>query len=330
MAYPKEISQHCGQILSERREKAQLELLARRESIAREHPEIITLEHELATTSARLAAAFLSRENVDEKIAEIKKYNLAKQLELENALTAAGYQKDALEAHHECPLCNDTGSANGRLCRCGKELQRQLMYKRLGALSATETCSFNNFSISFYSDEIAPEFGVSERMVMKKALSECIKYAEEFSAASANLLLYGAPGLGKTHLSLAIARTVIERGFDVLYLPFHLLLSRLEKAKFSYGAQEAEDYITPVLNCELLVLDDLGSEFFTSFSSSSLYNIINTRLLDGKPTIINTNLTESELAQRYGERIHSRLIGGYRIIPFVGNDIRLQKNIFSK
>ena len=136
-----------------------------------------------------------------------------------------------------------------------------------------------------------------------------------------------AAGWGKADLSVAIAKETINKGFDVLYLPFHTMLSRLETAKFRTKDEQLEDYLEPIHSCELLVLDDLGSEFATSFAVSSLYDIVNTRQLKGLPTIINTNLNANELEQRYTERIHSRLLGGYRVIPFVGDDIRLQKRL---
>ena len=325
MAYPKEIAEKSRVILDARRERAELELSERRIKISRLAPHVLKLEREIGSTSARIASAVLSGSNVQEKIAQIREFNLAKQQELKTALLQAGFEVDALELHHHCTICRDTGNNNGKICECAHLLQKALMYERLGAVLSIDDSSFNNFSLEYYSDDIVGNATVSDRAVMNKTLLECKKYASSFSLTSASLLLLGSPGLGKTHLSVAIAYATIERGYDVMYVPFHTLLVKLEAARFGKSSEEFQDYLSPVLDCELLVLDDLGSEFTTTFSTSVLYDIINTRQLRGVPTIINTNLKENELSLRYGDRIRSRLLGCYRIIPFTGSDVRLQK-----
>ncbi len=327
MSYPKEIAEMSREILNERRERAELALNERRVRISRVAPHILQLEREMASTSARIAGAVLSGENVQQRLAKIREFNLAKQQELKDALAAAGFAANALEVQYQCPLCKDTGNNNGKLCECARQLQKGLMYERLGAVSPLTDSTFEGFSLYYYSDTPADGNSVSDRAIMKKALQECTKYATNFSPAASSLLLIGAPGLGKTHLSIAIACAAIEKGFDVIYVPFHTLLSKLEAARFGKTSEEFQDYLSPVLNCELLVLDDLGSEFSTSFSTAVLYDIINTRQLQGAPTIINTNLKQSELSTRYGDRIRSRLLGCYRIIMFAGSDVRLQKKL---
>ena len=325
MSYPKEIAETSRGILNARRERAELALNERRVRISRLAPHILQLEREMSSTAARIAGAVLSGENVQQKLARIRAFNLTKQQELKEALSAAGFSIDALEIQYSCPICKDTGNDNGKLCECARQLQKGLMYERLGAVSSLSDSTFENFSLHFYSDTSAEGSPVSERAIMKKTLLECTKYAASFSPSAPSLLMIGAPGLGKTHLSIAIACAAIEKGYDVMYVPFHTLLTKLEAARFGKSSEEFQDYLGPVLNCDLLVLDDLGSEFSTSFSTSVLYDIINTRQLQGAPTIMNTNLKQSELSIRYSERIRSRLLGCYRIIPFEGSDIRLQK-----
>lgn len=325
MSYPKEIAEMSRKILNDRRERAELALNERRVRISRLAPHILQLEREMASTSARIASAILSSENVQQKLAQVREFNLAKQQELKDALSAAGLAANALEIQYSCPVCKDTGNNNGQLCACAKQLQKGLMYDRLGAVSPLTDSTFGSFSLHYYSDAPIDGSPVSTRVIMNKTLMECTKYAAAFSPAAASLLMIGAPGLGKTHLSIAIACAAIEKGYDVMYVPFHTLLTKLEAARFGKTSEEFQDYLSPVLDCELLVLDDLGSEFSTSFSTAVLYDIINTRQLKGAPTIINTNLKESELSARYSERIRSRLLGCYRIIPFEGTDIRLKK-----
>lgn len=325
MAYPKEIREKSSEILAARRERSAAELQRRKEQIRLSAPEVIRLERELASTSLRLSRAIIDGINVEQKVEEIKHFNLEKQKEIKKALIDAGFAPDALEPHYSCPFCKDTGNRNGRVCSCVLELQKGLMYERLGAVSNMADCGFDNFSTEYFSNAKSDGSPLSERDIMSKTLSECRKYADSFSRSSQSLLLTGKPGLGKTHLSIAIACEVIDKGFDVLYLPFNTLISRLEAMRFGHGSDDFQTALQPVLESELLVLDDLGCEFSTSFSNSVLYDIINTRQLMSLPSIINTNLNGNELSVRYGERVASRLLGCYRVIPFVGNDIRLKK-----
>lgn len=325
MAYPREIIDMSRGILNDRRERAELALNERRVRISRLAPHILQLEREIASTSARIASAVLSGEDVQQKLAQVREFNLSKQQALKDALAAAGFAPDALKIQYHCPVCKDTGNDSGRLCDCARQLQKGLMYERLGAVSSLADSTFENFSLHYYSDTPTDNSPVPERAIMQKALLECTKYATSFSPSASSLLLIGSPGLGKTHLSIAIACAAIEKGFDVMYVPFHTLLTKLEAARFGKTSEEFQDYLSPVLSSELLVLDDLGSEFSTSFSTAVLYDIINTRQLQSSPTIINTNLKQNELSARYGDRIRSRLLGCYRIIPFAGSDIRLQK-----
>lgn len=325
MPYPKEIREKSSEILAARRQRAEDELLRRKEQIRQALPEISRLERELATTSLRLSRAIIEGGDVEQKIQQIKDFNLAKQQEIRQALISGGFTPDALEIHYACPLCRDTGNNNGRLCSCTVELQKGLMYERLGAVSNMADCGFDNFSLEYFSRERSGGSPICERDIMSKTLQECRKYAESFSRSSQSLLLCGKPGLGKTHLSIAIACEAIDKGFDVLYVPFNTLISRLEAMRFGGGSDDFQAGLEPIMASELLVLDDLGCEFSTAFSTSVLYDIINTRQLCSLPTIINTNLTGEELSAKYGERIASRLLGCYRVIPFVGSDIRLKK-----
>lgn len=325
MPYPKEICEKSAEILAARRERAAIELKQRKEQIRLCAPEVTKLERELASTSIRLSKAIIEGVDVEQKVEEIKRFNLAKQQEIKDALVDAGFPPDALEPRYCCPACKDTGSRNGRLCSCVAELQKGLMYERLGAVSNMADCGFDNFSLEYFSAARSDSSPISEREIMSKALAECRKYAENFSRASQSLLLSGKPGLGKTHLSIAVACEVIDKGFDVLYVPFNTLILKLEAMRFGQGSEDFQTAMEPVMASELLVLDDLGCEFSTSFSNSVLYDIVNTRQLMSLPTIINTNLNGNELSSKYGERLSSRLLGCYRVIPFVGSDIRLKK-----
>ena len=186
--------------------------------------------------------------------------------------------------------------------------------------------SFDTFSLDWYSTQEIPQTGISPRKNMERNRDICVDYAYDFNEKSGNLLLTGAPGLGKTFLSACIARVVSEKGYSVVYDTAGHVFERFEARKFSREEDDraAED-VERILQCDLLILDDLGTEMTTAFVQSALYEIVNTRLLAGKSTIINTNLGMTELNQRYLEQVSSRIEGEYQVLIFFGEDIRRKK-----
>ncbi len=222
---------------------------------------------------------------------------------------------------YDCDLCKDTGYVSGKICDCIKKEASRIMAAELSKEMPLDTCKFENFDLNFYSDK-TDENGANPRRRMTAVLKLCREYVIGFSASSENLLFMGGVGLGKTHLTLAIVGGVIEKGFMPVYGSAENLFSAVENEKFS--GENKGTYDT-MLNCDLLVIDDLGAEMATAFTKSVLYNLINTRILSGKPTIINTNLSMKEIEERYSPRIASRLIGNYNANKFLGQDIRQQK-----
>lgn len=325
MAYPQEILVQAKALLAAKQEAVAKQSAAMRTQIAAKLPQALALEREIASTSAQIAAALLSQENVAHKVEEIREFNLQKRAELAHLLLQNGFSANALEPRYFCDRCNDTGIEQTKICHCLRSIQQQLMYQKLGNTSPISEADFATFGLSWYSTEPLEQVGASPHQIMSKTLAVCKSYAAQFDCNAGSLLFVGDPGLGKTHLSLAIAKVAIEKGFDVLYLPFHGLLTKLEGARFGKIEGNYLEYIAPALDCELLVLDDVGSEFQSSFASAALYEIVNTRLIHKLPTIISTNLSDEELAARYSKRTASRLIGCYQVIPFVGQDIRIQK-----
>ena len=210
-------------------------------------------------------------------------------------------------------------------CDCMAELLRKAAYEQLGDCSGIRDCRFDNFLLDYYPTQPVGPYNIVPQRAMEKVLSICVDYARSFSLQSESLLLCGGTGLGKTHLSLAIAGAVIQRGFGVIYTTSHRLLGKLQEQQFSRNSTETDDYQSMALGCDLLIIDDLGAEFSTNFTVAALYGVINERINLRRPTVINTNFDETILRERYGDRILSRLLATYRPLQFYGEDIRMRK-----
>ena len=321
MAYPEEIMDRAFRILNERRSQARNDYQYRQQVIREKVPAAAELQRELTGTSAAIARTILSGEQVEEKLARLRETNLYMQQRKRELFREAGLPEDYDQMHFSCPDCQDTGYADGKMCHCLKEILSGLMLERLFRTANTDKITFETFSLDYYPDEPLPGKNFSARYVMRRALEKCRTYAREFTPASRSLFFQGATGLGKTHLSLAIASEVIRKGYNVLYTPAQSLLENLERERFRRGNENYS--LDFVLDCDLLILDDLGAEFSTSFSASAIYNIINSRLIEARPTIISTNLTLAEIESKYTPRVLSRISGGYDSIFFYGKDIRV-------
>ncbi len=311
--------------LSRRRENAYQEQERHLNEIENCIPEIIALQKELTETNVKLTKIILEHSKDSKKaIDELRICNLEAQKMIKSLLKKHGYPEDYLAVHFTCPKCEDTGIYHGSRCDCFKKILQQLAIEELNSISPLQLSDFSNFDLFYYSDQKDLRLGVTPRDTMKKIASYCEKYAQTFSKKSSSILMLGPTGLGKTHLSLAIAKQVIIKGYQVLYCTAQDILRTIEREHFSREIKEDETLQT-VLNADLLILDDLGAEYQTAFNSSTIYNIINTRLNFGHPTIISTNLTSQELEERYTERVVSRLLTQYTYLRFIGEDIRQLK-----
>ena len=209
------------------------------------------------------------------------------------------------------------------MCNCHRELLKEIERDNLRRFAPIDDCTFDNFNTEYYPAAVM-ENGVSPREKAQKILESCRRYAQGFNSHSASILFMGGTGLGKTHLSLAIANVVINRGYSVVYGTAQNILSDLQNE--SFGRDESLDYTEhDVLAADLLIIDDLGTEFKNQFSVACLYNIINTRILKKKPTIISTNFSYDDLERDYNQRITSRIAGVYSTLMLEGNDIRYIK-----
>jgi len=290
-------------------------------------PRLRELDAEIRETMAGLVAVALGTE-AGGRVEDIRLRNLELQ-ELRRAeLSRAGIPSGFLSDEYMCPKCDDTGYAGAEMCACLMELYKEEQRKSLSSLLKLGDETFDSFELSYYDDTPDPDTRVSPRRNMELVYETCLQYARKFGGKSFNLLLNGAPGLGKTFLSACIARVVAENGHSVVYDTAGSLFSKFEDVKFSRteDAEEARAEARRYLECDLLIIDDLGTEMTTAFTVSALYEVVNTRLMTGKKTIVSSNLTIDELRRRYSEQIMSRLEGEYRKLSFKGDDIRKKRN----
>ncbi len=328
MAYDGKLMRRALARYDEDRQRREENLRARERTLYARCPRLEEINRELSGTMAKIIASGLRR-GADPRgaIELLRDENMSLQRERAELLAQMGYPADYLEQKPNCPRCGDTGWDGGEMCDCLREYYVRAQNEELSQLLDLGTQSFETFDFDYYSRTVDYEQGMSPYARMEKNYDACRDYAYEFSPKSGNLLLCGDPGLGKTFLSACIARVVSENGFSVVYDTAAHVFARFEAQKFSREQREefADEDVSRYLNCDLLIMDDLGTELTTAFVLSALYQIVNTRLMTGKKTVINTNLSPGELGRRYGAAVLSRLEGEYRILPFFGEDIRKLK-----
>lgn len=324
MAYKRSVYLKAKEILDQRKKQAELQAEFRHAEATAKCPEIIEIEREMAQCGADVVKAVGMGADVKEYVRNLSVRNLAAQEKRKALLEMAGFPGDYLEVKYNCIVCKDTGSHDGYYCPCYKKLIRDVAREELDANAPIKKCTFNNFLTKYYPDVTDSVLGVNQKEHMQKMFDFCKAYAEDFSLKSKGIIMIGRTGLGKTHLSLAIANRVLEKGYDVYYDSIQNIMDKLEREHF--GRLPAEESIKDdILSCDLLIIDDLGVEFTTQFTVSELHNIINTRILRSLPTIISTNLEISELEEKYTQRIASRIMGSCYPIRFCGKDIRQMK-----
>lgn len=328
MSYDGKILRRALARFDEEKQRREEDARSRERAVYRKCPRIEQINIELSRTMAKIIASGLRR-GADPRpaIAALREENLDLQAERARLLEEMGYPADYLEQKPRCPECGDTGFRGSEMCTCLRDYYVRVQNEELSQLLDLGSQSFETFSFDYYSP--APDFdlGTSPRMNAERNYDVCQDYAHEFSPRSGNLLLSGDTGLGKTFLSASIARVVSENGHSVVYDTASHIFSRFEAQKFrrESGEEDADGDVERYLKCDLLIIDDLGTEMTTSFVQSAFYQIVNTRLMTGKKTVISTNLSPDEIGSRYGAAVRSRIEGEYRILPFYGEDIRRLK-----
>jgi len=283
-------------------------------------PEVKQIDKLLSGTGSEIMNIIAAGNGVEEKIAALKKRNDSLVVRRNALLVQNGYPEDYSDVKYDCDKCADSGYVDGKMCECMKKELVLAGYTSSGLGGLIRTQSFENFSLDFY------KTGGANFDAMQRFVTGLRRFAESFDTDTyKNYLLVGGTGLGKTHISTAVAKTVIERGFDVMYVTAVGMISDFESKRFGNGdeAKSTERYYTS----DLLIIDDLGTEVVNQFTLSCLYDVINSRINNRRSTFINTNLSKKEIEGKYSERITSRLFGEYYPIPFMGLDIRQQKRM---
>lgn len=318
MSFNREDYKNVKESFDERRIKAGDELNARMNEVCSKLPEMKKICDSLADTGPKIyAAALEGRENYEQRLANIR-YETEELIKLQKKLLAEnGYPEDYLDIKYKCPLCRDEGNINGKMCACMKTELIKAGYKSAGIAGLCGKMSFDTFDLSYYSGD--------DRRNMELVLQKAKEYAESFSGTgSGSMLFFGGTGLGKTHLSVAVAKKVIERGYYCVYTTSDKLFSDLRDERFK-NDDKSPSKTLKYSECELLVIDDLGTELNGRDIVPFLYALLNQRINTGASTVISTNLSHNELLASYDERIVSRLFGEFLPYRFTGKDVRMQK-----
>ena len=297
----------------------------RRKEIYARLPVVKQLEAEIAERSVACAKKLLEGDKgvLDRLEEDLRDLREQKAL----IIRAAGYPDDYLELHYRCPDCRDTGLVDGRKCHCFLQAQMKLLHAQSNLEDVLERENFKALSYEYYDDtEILPQLGITNAAYMRRVVAGCREFVRDFDKKHDNLLFTGSTGVGKTFLTNCIARELMDDFHSVIYLTASDLFDVFSRNKFDYdNAEDMKDMYRFMLDCDLLIIDDLGTELNNSFTSSQLFYCINERMNMSRSTIISTNLTLARLRDSYTDRVTSRIMSGYRIIPLYGGDIRLLK-----
>lgn len=290
-------------------------------------PQLAQLDEKIASTSVRRAKEYIGGNmaalaGLDEEIAQLSKEKL-------QLLADAGYPADVFEPQYECKDCQDTGYINNKKCHCFLQAELEYIYSQSNIKTLLEKENFNTFSLSYYpEDMVDPVSGKSSLQLATAALEKCKTFVADFATSSDNLLLYGNTGAGKTFLTNCIAKELLEEGYSVIYFSAFQLFDLLAKYTFDKGTSDSQ--YQNIFNCDLLIIDDLGTEAPNSFTVAKFFQCINERQLRGRSTIISTNLAPKDIPNIYSERVSSRITSNYTLVKMFGRDVRILKKLSGK
>lgn len=327
MGYSAQVVKNVREEFESKREKAVALSQSHQSEAYLKCPVLREIDFALSQTGLSVFRASLAgSKGLEERIEAIKNENMELQATKRKLLKDAGFPEDYTDIKYECNVCNDTGYVGIDMCKCMKKALVREAYKSSGLGKFLSTQTFNNFSLEYYSD-LSEDGNASPREAMASILEKSKKYVSDFgkSGKESNLLFAGTTGLGKTHITTAIAKGVIDKGYDVVYDSAQNIIRAFEQERFEKD-EYASGNVSRYFDCDLLIIDDLGTEFKNTFTQSALYNLLNTRINAGKCMIVSTNIDETSLLLKsYDERITSRLIGSFKFFKFEGKDIRIIK-----
>jgi DNA replication protein DnaC len=301
-------------------------LARRKDEIEKTLPQVLDLERKIGKLCVELSiCAFKEVDNREEFLSSLKKQIVDLRVRKSELLVAHGYSPDYLNLRYRCTKCKDTGFVGVSKCQCYKQKLVQLYYKNSDMNDILKEHNFDNFNMDYYSAKRMGDEPESPRKNMEKILSRSLNFIRSFPSTNENLLFYGNSGTGKTFLSHCIAKELLDKGVFVVYRTSEELIQNLRAIRFENDNMLEE----LIVDSELLIIDDLGTEQINDFSKTELFNILNKRLLKQKKMLISTNYTLKELSKTYSERITSRLFGNFNLCKFFGEDIRVTKNLHS-
>ena len=314
------------------RTKKEHELKKRKNDIYTACPRLEEIEREISLTGVRIGRMVLQKPE-DSQLLLLKLQQSISELKQEKKLllNKMGFSEKALQIEYVCKDCKDTGYINHMLCNCMKQKLIDLAYDQSNIREIVKCENFDTFDIRYYSEVHNEEEGISPLENIKRIFNTCMDFCQYFDSTFQNLLLYGETGLGKTFLCNCIAKELLDKGNTVLYIPAGQLFRMIEKQRFRKEDDEAQqDTMEDLLSVDLLIIDDLGTEFGTILSSAELFHIINNRMLTKKSVIVSTNLSPDNLIHQYSDRVVSRIVGTYTTLKFFGDDIRVKKKFNKK
>ncbi|MBQ1547690.1 MAG: ATP-binding protein [Lachnospiraceae bacterium] len=298
----------------------------REKKIRKEIPKIKEIDDKIAEISIKTAKAKLNKEDALSP-EELEKKIASYHEEKEKLLEENGYSKDYLEPPYECPDCKDTGYIDNKRCHCFRQYAIDIVYRQANLSDILDRENFDAFDLSYYSeDERDGSLDLTARENAKSILRHTKEFCDNFKEENDNLLIMGNTGVGKTFLTHCIANELLSRGISVIYFTATDFFNILEKNVFQHDPEVLPDFDN-IYSCDLLIIDDLGTEVRNTFTDSYLFQCLNERLLRKKSTVISTNLSTGDIASQYSERTYSRVYGNFKIIKLFGSDIRILKRI---
>ncbi len=289
----------------------------------RRAPRLKEIDEAIAEGSVKSAHRLLDGD--PNALSDLKNKLAAYRQERKELIAQLGYPADYFDPIYTCRDCKDTGYIEGLKCHCLKQALIDAVYTQSNIRNIVEQENFDTFSYDYYSDEIVnPTTGLTALATAKNAVTECRRFIDDFEQKPKNLLLYGDTGVGKTFLSNCVAKELLDQGYSVIYFTAFQLFDILSKGVFEKNSDTSMAHQS-ILKCDLLIIDDLGTEYPNAFTTSQLFLCLNERILHQKSTIISTNLDMKQIAQTYSERTLSRISSNYTIIKLFCDDIRVQR-----